>query len=75
MPEGVPCASDWAALKVVGPLDFVLTGILATLLRPLADAHIPVFALSTYDTDYLLVREPQLEAARAVLLAHGHEFL
>ncbi|WP_218103921.1 ACT domain-containing protein [Thermogemmatispora onikobensis] len=75
VPEGVPCASDWAALKVVGPLDFALTGILATLLKPLAEAHIPVFALSTYDTDYLLVREPQLEAARAVLLAHGHEFL
>ncbi|WP_052889232.1 ACT domain-containing protein [Thermogemmatispora carboxidivorans] len=75
VPEGVPCAPGWAALKVVGPLDFALTGILATLLRPLAEAGIPVFALSTYDTDYLLVREPQLEAARAVLLAHGQQFL
>nr|BBH91975.1 amino acid-binding protein [Thermogemmatispora argillosa] len=75
VPEGVRCAPDWAALKVVGPLDFALTGILAALLNPLAAAAIPVFALSTYDTDYLLVREPQLDAARAVLLAQGHEFL
>ncbi|MBX5455723.1 MAG: ACT domain-containing protein [Thermogemmatispora sp.] len=75
VPEGVRCEADWVALKVVGPLDLSLTGILATLLRPLAEAHIPVFALSTYDTDYLLVREPLLESARSVLLAQGHEFL
>jgi hypothetical protein len=75
VPEGVRCEAGWAALKVVGPLDLSLTGILATLLRPLAEAHIPVFALSTYDTDYLLVREPLLESARSVLLAQGHEFL
>ncbi|MBX5450905.1 ACT domain-containing protein [Thermogemmatispora sp.] len=75
VPKGVTCAPDWAALKVVGPLDFALTGILAALLNPLASAGIPVFALSTYDTDYLLVREPQLAAAQTVLLAHGHQFL
>ncbi|WP_376796350.1 ACT domain-containing protein [Thermogemmatispora sp.] len=75
VPEGVPCEAGWAAFKVVGPLDFSLTGILASLLRPLAEAHIPVFALSTYDTDYLLVREPMLEPARSALQAAGHEFL
>src|SRR5215207_4844320 len=55
-PEGV---------KVEGPLDFGLTGILASLTAPLARDGIPVFALSTYDTDYLLVKEDQRDAAAA----------
>ena len=48
----------------MGPLDFALTGILARLTAPLAAAGVPVFALSTFDTDYLLVREA--DAGRAV---------
>ena len=48
---------------MAGPLDFALTGILAQLAAPLADAGIPIFAISTYDTDYLLVQAGQLAAA------------
>ena len=55
-PEGAKTERGWCAYMVEGPLDFALTGILASLTRPLAEARVPVFAVSTYDTDYLLVR-------------------
>lgn len=63
----------WRALRVLGPLDFALTGILASLAAPLADAGISIFAISTYDTDYLLVRETALAAAIGALRDAGHE--
>ena len=53
----------WRALKVAGPLDFGLVGILAKICQALADAAIPVFAISTYDTDYVLVKAGNFEAA------------
>ena len=58
---------DWRAFAVVGPLPFDLTGIVSGLTTPLAEAGIPVFVLSTYDTDYLLVRSPDSERASAIL--------
>jgi uncharacterized protein len=61
----------WRALKVLGPLDFSLTGILSSLAAPLAVAGISIFALSTYDTDYVLVRSETLQAACAVLSKQG----
>lgn len=54
-------------LKVEGPLDFSLTGILSSLLTPLASGGISVFAVSTYDTDYILVKEEILEQAIDIL--------
>jgi hypothetical protein len=51
------------ALKVRGPLDFSLTGVLSRLLAPLAASEIPVFVVSTFDTDYLLVRDEHLQRA------------
>ena len=71
VPAASACQRDWRCLKVAGPLDFALTGILARLAAPLADAGIPVFAISTYDTDYLLVKADQLAAAVAALRAAG----
>ncbi len=56
VPDTVKAERGWRVFKVEGPLDFALTGILARLTAPLAAAGIPVFAMSTYDTDYLLVR-------------------
>jgi hypothetical protein len=61
----------WRALQVAGPLDFALTGILAALAGPLAAAEISIFALSTYDTDYLLVQAATLPQAVAVLRQAG----
>ncbi len=62
----------WQALQVEGPLDFALTGILASLTTPLAAAQITLFALSTYDTDYILIRQTSVETAIRVLNEAGH---
>ena len=70
--EGVDRQGGWKALQVAGPLDFALTGILASLTAPLANAGVPIFAISTYDTDYILVQESQLAAAIDALRARGH---
>lgn len=72
VPAGVRCESDWRCLRVAGTMDFSLVGIVASLVAPLADAGISVFVLSTFDTDYLLVKEPNLEQAIAVLRRAGH---
>jgi len=61
----------WRALQVQGPLDFSLTGILASICQPLADAGIPIFAISTYDTDFILVKEDRLENAKIILVKNG----
>jgi len=58
---------------VAGPLDFALTGILASLAGPLAAADISIFAVSTYDTDYVLVRADALDAALVALRGAGHD--
>jgi uncharacterized protein len=71
-PHGILCERGWRTLKVAGPLDFSLTGILAALAVPLATAKVPIFALSTFDTDYVLVKETQLTAAVVALEAAGH---
>ncbi len=59
-------------LVVAGTLDFALTGVIAQLAQPLADAGISIFGVSTYDTDQILVREDHLEAAKTALRAAGH---
>jgi hypothetical protein len=72
VPKDVPAVRGWRALEVTGPLDFALTGVLASLLAPLAEAGVSVFAVSTYPTDYVLVREEALERAIGTLEAAGH---
>ena len=72
VPEVWKAERGWRCLKVEGPLDFGLTGILASLANPLADAGISIFALSTYDTDLILVPERELEQARGALEGAGH---
>ena len=67
LPAGVRAEHGFRAFKVMGPLDFALTGVLSGLLLPLAAVGVSVFTLSTYDTDYLLVREAQLDRAREAL--------
>ena len=72
VPDDVQHTAGWRAFKVRGPLDFGLVGILAGLSSTLAKAEIPIFAISTSDTDYLLVRNEQLEAAVDALTAAGY---
>ena len=73
VPGHVQAEAPWRAIEVEGPLEFTLTGVLAQLTAPLADAGVSVFAIATYDTDYLLVRSDDLEAATAALEAAGHD--
>ncbi|MEM9533562.1 MAG: ACT domain-containing protein [Pseudomonadota bacterium] len=63
VPAAVQCEKPWRAFVVQGPLDFSEVGILASLSWALADARISLFAVSTFDTDYLLVRAGEVEAA------------
>jgi hypothetical protein len=72
VPGQVTSEGGWRMLKLRGPLPFSATGILHSVLTPLADARISIFALSTYDTDYVLVKATALARACAVLREHGH---
>jgi hypothetical protein len=72
-PPGFAGEGGWALLQVAGPLDFALTGVLASLTAPLAAAGISLFAISTFDTDYLLVKRTALAGACAALRVAGHE--
>jgi len=63
----------WTAFRVAGTLDFALTGVLADLSGALAGAGISLFAVSTYDTDYILVREADADRAGVAWRAAGHD--
>jgi len=71
-PEGARVEPGWRALRVVGPLAFELVGIVASLAEPLAGAGVAVFVLSTFDSDLVLVKGADLEAAVGALAAAGH---
>jgi enamine deaminase RidA (YjgF/YER057c/UK114 family) len=73
VPPDVDVEPGWRALSVAGPLDFALTGVLASLAAPLAQAGVPVMAIATYDTDHLLVKAADLDRALTALAAAGHE--
>ncbi|WP_075061201.1 ACT domain-containing protein [Ornatilinea apprima] len=75
LPGRVTAETGWRILKVLGPLDFSLVGVLASLANPLAAAGVSIFAISTYDTDYLLVREAQFALALAALAEAGFDLL
>ena len=72
VPGGVACERGWRGLKLEGPFDFSLVGILVSVLGPLAEAGVGIFALSTYDTDYVLVKEEELKRALSALVERGH---
>lgn len=63
--------NGWKCLQVVGPLDFSLTGILSSIAQPLANNKISIFAISTYDTDYVLVKKEHFDDAQDVLTKNG----
>ena len=72
LPADQRAERGYRAFAVRGPLPFDLVGVFASIVGPLADARISIFALSTFDTDYVLVKEGDLAAARTVLAAAGH---
>lgn len=75
IPEGIKCEMDWRVLKIQGPLDFSLIGILASISTTLAQRGISIFAVSTYDTDYILVKDRDIDNAISALLNERYEVI
>ena len=73
LPSDARPLSRWICLKLEGPFPFELTGILLSFIRPLSDNGVPIFAISTYDTDYVLIQEEWARAAMNALQEAGHE--
>ncbi len=74
-PHFVTSEPGWRCLKIEGPLDFLLVGILAGVLVPLANAGISIFSISTFDTDYVLINEEQVESAIRALKQAGFKVI
>lgn len=72
VPEGIHAERKRRLMQVEGTLAFSLTGILAAIAAPLAEAHVSIFAVSTYDTDYVLVSDEEMEKAVEALELAGH---
>jgi hypothetical protein len=75
VPPGVHSQPGWRVFKVHGPFVLSEVGVLASLASPLAEAKVSLFAISTFDTDYLLVNASQLSTAVAALVGAGHKVL
>lgn len=73
VPADIAHDGHWACLKLAGPFSFSETGILSSFVRPLAEQAIPIFAVSTFDTDYVLVKDDWLDKAVGALREAGHE--
>ncbi len=67
IPLDIKCERYWRILKIEGPLDFSLVGILSKISSLMAENNISIFAISTYDTDYILIKENNIEKATGIL--------
>ena len=72
VPAGYRSEGDWRMIKVMGPLDFSLVGILAGITRVLASVEVSIFAISTFNTDYVLVKNKRVNAALDALKLAGY---
>jgi hypothetical protein len=75
VPEEHMPTTPWACLKIEGPFSFSEVGILSSFIGPLAEEEVPIFAISTFDTDYVLVGEDHVETALQALKDAGHKLL
>ncbi len=66
-PDSISCNKDWRIIKVIGPLDFTLVGLITEISAILSKERIPIFTISTYDTDYFLVKQTDLDGAVSAL--------
>ncbi|MDD3839112.1 MAG: ACT domain-containing protein [Clostridia bacterium] len=75
IPRDVRCERDWRVLKIEGPLEFSLIGVLSSISAILAQEKISIFVVSTYDTDYILVKDHEVENAIDALTAEKYEII
>lgn len=75
IPSDIKCEKDWRILKVEGPLDFSLIGILSSISTILAQKGISIFAISTYDTDYILVKNKDIDNAVKSIVEERYEVI
>jgi len=75
LPVAIKREDGWRMLRIVGQLDFDQVGVIARISTLLAEADIPIFVVSTFDTDYLLLKSGQLVVAKMVLQSNGYEFV
>ena len=73
VPKGILCNQGWSCLKIKGPLDLSLTGIISSIAATLERENISLFSISTYDTDYVMVKEKDLEKAIFALTEAGQK--
>jgi hypothetical protein len=73
--EKIKCSKNWKILKVEGPLDFSLVGIIADISRILKEVNIPIFTISTFDTDYILLGKADLDKGVNALRGNGYTIL
>ncbi len=75
LPPDVHSPHHWICLKLEGPFPFAQTGILLSFIEPLSTKDIPIFAISTYDTDYVLLQKDYLGNVMDILRAAGHQWV
>ncbi|CAF0758390.1 unnamed protein product [Rotaria sordida] len=73
LPKDIQCERNWKCFKFLGPFSFDMTGVLTSILNPLAKADIGILAISTFDTDYVMVKDKHLDMAIDVLKQNGHK--
>jgi hypothetical protein len=71
-PDDIKQEAGWRAFKISGPLEFGLVGVLVSVIEPLRESGIPVFVISTFYTDYVLVKRADIERASEALRSAGH---
>jgi hypothetical protein len=73
VPAGITCERGWRAFRFEGPFEFGLIGVLSSVALPLAESEVSILTIATYDTDYVLVQESQLDLAVRALREQDHE--
>jgi hypothetical protein len=75
IPDDVEAERGWTGFRLAGPLAFDQVGVIASITAPLDAAQVPIFVVSTYDTDYLLIKSDHLDSASEALTASGHRIV
>jgi uncharacterized protein len=73
LPREIPSSQPWQCFKLEGPFPFSQPGILLSFIAPLSSVGIPIFAISTFDTDYVLIQDEFADAALDAVQRAGHE--